>query len=156
MNNIGPIFTTSHIPHTFNSGKGPSPSWELNYPTLVSLMNGQYHMEYQGVFGMMEMPVMSEKIWNKVISWVGKYVEELALVTCEQVRSKVIERGDKLSRIVSFDGFYLTRGHHSNNCSATLHDVSSDQIAWFAHCTKRGQQANWQWCRGRHATRNGP
>ena len=144
MNNTGTIFTTGHTPRIVNSGKGPSPSWELNYPALVSLMNGQYYVEYQGVFGMMEMPVMSEKTWNKVISWVGKYIEELALATCEQVRSKVIERGDKLSWIVSFDGFYLTRGHHSNNCSATLHDVSSDKIAWFAHRTKRGPGANWQ------------
>ena len=48
-----------------------------------------------------------------------------------------------LSWVASFDGFYLTRGHYSNNSSATLHDFTSDKIAWFAHRTKQGQQANW-------------
>ena len=32
----------------------------------------------------------------------------------------------KLSWKVSFDGFYLTHGHHSNNSTATLHDISTD------------------------------
>ena len=40
--------------------------------------------------------------------------------------------------------FYLTRGHHSNNASATLHDVYSDRNAWFAHRTKCGIDSNWQ------------
>ena len=48
-----------------------------------------------------------------------------------------------------FDGFYLTRGHHSNNSSATLHVFSSGEIAWFAHRTKHGLQAN------RHGTSAG-
>ena len=95
-------------------------------------------------FGMTEKPVMSETAWNKVIPWVGKYVEQLALATCEQIRSKVTERGDKLIWVVSFDGFYITHGHHSNNCSATLHDVSTDKIAWFMHQTKQGPSAYWQ------------
>ena len=106
MKDTATICTIGHTTSIVNSGKGPSSSWELNYPALVSLMNGQYYVEYQGIFGMMEMPVMSEKTWNKVISWLGKHFEELALATCEQVRSKVIERGDKFSWNVSFDGFY--------------------------------------------------
>ena len=48
-------------------------------------------MEYQGEFGIMEMLVMSDKMWNNLISWLGKHIKELALATCEQVRSKVIE-----------------------------------------------------------------
>lgn len=138
------VFSSDHTPKIAHSKKGPPPSWELNYPAIVSLMNGQYYVEYQGVFGMTEKQVMSETAWNKMVPWVGKYVEELALATCEQVRCKVTERGDKFSWIVSFDGFYLTRGHHSNNCSATLHDVSTDKIAWFTHRTKRGPGTNWQ------------
>ena len=46
--------------------------------------------------------------------------------------------------MAGFDGFYLTRGHYSNNASATLHDVYSDRIAWFTHCTKHGKDSNWQ------------
>ena len=61
MNDTDTIFTTGHTPCIVNSGKGPSTSWELNYLAPTSLMNGQYYVEYQGVFGIMEMPVMSEK-----------------------------------------------------------------------------------------------
>ena len=89
-------------------------------------------------------PVMSEATWNKVIGWLGKSVEELAEMSCNQVRQKVVSRGEKFSWVASYDGFYLTRGHHSNNCSATLHDVASDKIAWFSHRTKRGPGANWE------------
>ena len=46
--------------------------------------------------------------------------------------------------MAGFDGFYLTRGHHSNNTLATLHDVYSDRIAWFTHRTKCGKDSNWQ------------
>ena len=46
--------------------------------------------------------------------------------------------------MAGFDGFYVTRGHHSNNASATLHDVYLDWIAWFTHRTKRGKDSNWQ------------
>ena len=37
----------------------------------------------------------------------------------------------------------LTRGHYSNNSSATLHDFSTGKIAYFAHRTKRGPGHNW-------------
>ena len=51
-----------------------------------------------------------------------------------------MKRGDKDQWTASFDGFYLTRGHHSNNSSATPHDVQSDR---FTHRTKRGKGSNW-------------
>ena len=44
---------------------------------------------------------------------------------------------------VAFDGFYLTRGYHSNNSSATIYDIVTDKIIWFSHQTKRGPDANW-------------
>ena len=46
--------------------------------------------------------------------------------------------------MASYDGFYLTRGHHSNNSSGTLHDYATGKIAWFQHRTKRGRQHNWE------------
>ena len=55
-----------------------------------------------------------------------------------------MKRGDKAQWTASFDGFYLTRGHHSNNSSAALHDVESDRIAWFTHRTKREKGSNWE------------
>ena len=44
----------------------------------------------------------------------------------------------------SFDGFYLTRGHYSNNASATLHDFITSDIAWFTHRINRGPGHNWE------------
>ena len=67
----------------------------------------------------------------------------LAEKSCEAVREAVRKRGDEKNWVASYDGFYLTRGFYSNNSSATLHDYSSGQIAWFAHRTKRGDGHNW-------------
>ena len=138
------IITDTDTPKIAHTGSRTAPSWDLNYPALVCFMNSQYYVEYSGVFGMMGNPVMSEATWNKTIGWLGTHVKDLAEIICEQVREKIILRGEKFSRVTSYDGFYLTRGHHSNNFSGTLHDVSSDKIAWFAHRTKRGPGANWE------------
>ena len=35
------------------------------------------------------------------------------------------------------------KGIHSNNSTGTMHDVASDKIVWFTHCTKRESDANW-------------
>ena len=117
---------------------------ELNYPALAYLMNGQYYTEYKGTFSLMGLPVMSEKSWDKAVAWLANHVKKLAISSCRQVRQNILNRGDMLNWVASFDGFYLTRGHYSNNSSATLHDFTSNKTAWFAHRTKRGQQANWQ------------
>ena len=56
-----------------------------------------------------------------------------------------MQRGDAKKWVASFDGFYLTRGHYSNNASATtIHDFMSGDIAWFTHRTKRGTGHNWE------------
>ena len=128
-----------HTPMIFHSGVGPAPSWKLNYPALAYLMNGQYYTEYKGTFSLMGLP--SEKSWDKAVAWLANYVEKLVMSSCRQVRQNILNRGDMLKWVASF---YLTRGHYSNNSSATLHDFTSDKIAWFAHRTKQGQQANWQ------------
>ena len=72
------------------------PSWDLNYPALVSLMNGQYYVEYHAIFGMTGIPVMSEATWNKAIGWLGKHVNEITEITCEQVRQKIVSHGEKI------------------------------------------------------------
>ena len=131
-----PAIQHSHIP-------GRAPSWELNYPVLSFLMNGQYYTEYQSIFSLMGLPVMSDTAWNKVVVWLGGHIK-LAKSSCEQVQKRITDRGDKLQWTASYDGFYLTLGHHSNNCSATLHDYSTNKIAWYAHRSKRGPGANWQ------------
>ena len=118
-------------------------SWELNYPALAFLLNGGYYTDYASIMGMMGLPVM-HTTWDNLVSWVGTHVEQLAEWSCDQVKADIVKRGDKDQWTASFDGFYLTRGHHSNNSSATLHDVESDRIAWFTHRTKRGKGSNWE------------
>lgn len=126
-----------------SSGCKPK-SWELNYPALAFLLNGGYYVDYVSIMGTMGLPVMHHSTWDNLVSWVGTHVEKLADWSCDQVRADIVKRGDKAQWTASFDGFYLTRGHHSNNSSATLHDVESDRIAWFTHRTKRGRGSNWE------------
>ena len=126
-----------------SSGCKPK-SWELNYPASAFLLNGGYYADYAGIMGMMGLPVMHHTTWDSLVAWVGTHVEQLANWSCDQVRADIVKRGDKAQWTASFDGFYLTRGHHSNNSSATLHDVESDRIAWFTHRTKRGKGSNWE------------
>jgi len=133
---------TTGNPSIFNTGTKPR-CWNLNYPALAFMLNGGYYSDYDNVFGTMGLPVMHHTTWEGVVQWVGKYVERLAQWSCDQVRTKIVARGDKEQWQASYDGFYLTRGHHSNNASATLHDVQTDSIAWFAHRTKKGKGANW-------------
>ena len=71
------------------------------------------------------------------------HVTELAEWSCGQVQLDVKKRGDEKQWIASFDGLYLTRGHYSNNSSATLHDYASGKVAYFTHRTKRGPGHNW-------------
>ena len=124
------------------NNKGKQPSWNLNYTVLSFLINGQYYADYASIVGMTGLQVMSQSRWNTVISILGTHVHSLATRSCQQVCDQIITRGEKLSWKASFDGFYLTRGHYSNNSSATLHDISTDKIAWFTHQTKRGVDSN--------------
>ena len=134
---------TTYNPQLRWSRKGKQPSYELNYMVLSFLMNGQYYSDYEGIVSMLGLPVMAQSRWNKIISLLGTHVHSLAIRSCQQVQETIIARGEKLHWKASFDGFYLTRGYHSNNSSATLHDVMSDKIAWFTHRTKRGIGSNW-------------
>ena len=68
---------TTDTPKIAHSGSGAGPSWDLNYPALVSLMNGQFYVEYHAIFGMMGIPVMSKTTWNKTIEWLGKHINEM-------------------------------------------------------------------------------
>ena len=140
---ISLINATPYQPGLKWNSKGKQPSWTLNYTVLSFLMNGQYYADYASIIGMMGLQVMSQSRWNTIISILGTHVHSLATRSCQQVRDKIITRGEKLSWKASFDGFYLTRGHYSNNSSATLHDISTDKVAWFTHRTKRGVGSNW-------------
>ena len=50
------------------------------------------------------------------MEWLEGYVTRLAEASCEVVRAAVRQRGDERKWVALYDGLYLTRGHHSNNC----------------------------------------
>ena len=118
-------------------------SWEFNYPALAFLLNGGYYIDQDNIMGIMGLPLMHHTTWDNFVTWVGTHVEQLAEWSCDQVKADIVKHGDKDQWTASFDGLYLTRGHHSNNLSATLYGVESDRIAWFTHRTKRGKGSNW-------------
>ena len=93
---------------------------------------------------MLGLPPCCHSQWDRIVGRLEPHVAELAEWSCGQVRNAIIERGDQKKWIASFDGFYLTRGHYSNNASATIHDFEGGGIAWYTHRTKRGPGHNWE------------
>ena len=131
-------------PEVSGASIGRKKSWLMNYSALAFLMNGQLFTEYNRISHMLGLPSCSEKQWSRIVEWLESHVTKLAQRTCDEVRKQVVERGDKDSWVVSFDGYYQTRGHYSNNSSATLHDYATGRIAWFQHRTKREPGHNWE------------
>ena len=149
---------TSHSPPTIINSKK---SWLMNYTVLTFLMNGQLFAEYHRLSNMLGLPACSEKQWQRIVGWLEKHVTALADWSCAQVREMIRKRGDHLKWMAAYDGFYLTRGHYSNNSSATLHDYQTGAVAWcvhvllhvpwmtpitlnrYTHRTKRGVGHNW-------------
>ena len=115
-----------------------------NYIMLSFIVCGEYYKDYDHVMGTLGIGHFSEKQWIRVIEWIAPEVEKIAKWSVEQARKMIRERGDQDHLEVMYDGFYLTRGHYSNNSSATMHDAKNGNIIGFAHRTKRGQGANWQ------------
>lgn len=114
---------------------GRRKSWLLSYSVLSFLTNGQLFAKYHRIANMLGLPPCSNTHWHSIVSWLGNHVTRLAEWSCEQVRQSMIKRGDKEKWVTSYDGYYLTKGHYSNNSSTTLHDYSNGQIAWFKHRT---------------------
>ena len=108
------------------------------------MMNGHLHAEYDRLSRMLGLPSCSRVTWSRKLVVLEVEVSTLAEASCAQVRADIEVRGDKRKWVASFDGFYLTRGHHSNNCSASLHDFTTGKVAWYCHRTKRGNGHNWE------------
>lgn len=122
----------------------PSRSWLLNYTVISFMLNGHLYAEYKRLQSMLGLPHCSDSQWERITEWLEKRVTEVADWTCEQVRMSIKKRGDQKKWIASYDGYYQTRGHYSNNSSATLHDYSTGNIAWYKNRTKRGMHHNWE------------
>ena len=114
-------------------------SWRQYYPVLSFLINGHLHAEYARLSGWLGLPSCSSKQWHRIVERLEVHVTKLAEWSCGQVQQQIVKRGDDKKWVASFDGFYLTRGHYSNNASASLHDFSTGDIAWFTHRTREGQ-----------------
>ena len=93
-------------------------TWDQHYAALSFLVNGNLHADYERLSGFLGFPQCSSTQWHRIVEWLEPVVTEMAEWSCGQVRDRIIERGDQKKWIASFDGFYLTRGHYSNNCSA--------------------------------------
>jgi hypothetical protein len=119
-------------------------SWERHYSVLSFLMNGQLYVDYTRISGMLGLPSCSKSTWQGVVEGLEEHVTELAEWSCAHVRNAIKTCNAHQKWVASFDGFYLTWGHYSNNSSATLHDYESGHIAWFCHRTKRGKGHNWE------------
>ena len=119
-------------------------SWNQHYAVLSFLLNGHLHSEYARLSGMLGLPPCSHTQWQNILKRLEPHVAALAEWSCGQVRKEIVMRGDEKKWIASFDGFYLTRGHYSNNASASMHDFVGGGIAWYTHRTKRGPGHNWE------------
>ena len=119
---------TSHQPELRWSNKGKQPSWTLNYTVLSFLLNGHNYVQYSNIIGMMGLQVVTKQMeHNNFHHWTPLHhmLTHLLLSLANRYGITSLPEEIKLSWKVSFDGFYLTRGHHSNNSTATLHDIST-------------------------------
>ena len=105
--------------------------WHRHYSVLSFLLNGHLHSEYKQLQGMLGLPSCSERTWGAIVEKLEVKVTECAEWSCGRVRENVQLRGDKEKWTASFDGFYQTRGHYSNNSSSTLHDYTTGKIAFI-------------------------
>ena len=115
-----------------------------NFVALSFLVNGQYFKDYHKILGTLGLDHVSSTQWIHTVEWIAPVVKRIADWSVREARTEAVRRGDKSSLHIQFDGFYLTRGHYSNNSSATVHDAKSGKIIAYAHRTKRGQGANWE------------
>ena len=115
-----------------------------NFVALSYLVCGQYFKDYHKVLGTLGLDHVSSTQWIHIVEWIAPFVKQIVDWSVNEARIEAIQRGDKSSLHIQFDGFYLTRGHYSNNSSATIHDAKTGKIIAYAHRTKRGQGANWE------------
>ena len=68
---------------------------------------------------------------------VRKKIKRIADWSVQEARTEAVRRGDKSSLRIQSDGFYLTRGHYSNNSSATVHDAKTGKIYYVLTTNKQ-------------------
>ena len=125
-------------------GRGRSKGYLNNFVAIVFLICGEYYKDYEHILGTLGVERFSERQFIRVIQWIAPIVEKLSVWSVQSCREIIRSRGQQNDLGINFDGFYLTRGHHSNNSSATVHDMDTGNIIGYSHRTKQGKKANWQ------------
>ena len=118
--------------------------WIRRYSILSFLISGHLYADYKTISNMLGLPHFSHTQWHRQVKKLEPHVTKLAEWSCSKVKETIKEKGDQEKWVTSYDGFYQTRGHYSNNSSTTLHDYHTGNIAWFTHRTKRGPGHNWE------------
>ncbi len=117
--------------------------WRKHYPVLSFMMSGHLHSEYDRLSRLLGLSLCGETQWSRITRKIEEAVTDLAEWSCGQVRSEILKQGEDKKWMASFDDFYLTLGHYSNNSSATLHNYISGKVARFTHRAKRGSGHSW-------------
>ena len=115
-----------------------------DFVALSFLVNGQYFKDYHKILGTLCLDHVSSTQWIHIVEWIAPFLKTIADWSVREARTEAVRRGNKSSLHIQFDGFYLTRGHYSNNSSATVHDAKTGKIITYSHRKKRGQGANWE------------
>ena len=146
-------YICTHCENTFNFSSDPTlmkstssrigKSWIPNLVILSYMATGQYYKDYNHTMQTLGLPTITERQWINTIQKLSKVMSTLADWSCGEVRKQIEARGDQKKVESMYDGFWLTKGYHSNNASATLHDQKSKKIMAYSHRTKRGPSANW-------------
>ena len=91
-----------------------------NFVALSFLVSGQYFKDYRKILWTLGLDQASSTQWIHIVEWLATFVKQIANWSVKEARTKAIQRKNQSSLHIQFDGFYLTRGHYSNNSSAQL------------------------------------
>ena len=87
---------------------------------LSFLVSGQYFKDYHKILWTLSLDQVNSTQWIHIVEWLAPFVKQIADWSVKEVRTEAVQRKNQSSLHIQFDGFYLTRGHYSNNSSAQL------------------------------------
>ena len=87
---------------------------------LSFLVSGQYFKVYHKILWTLSLDQVNSTPWIHIVEWLAPFVKQIADWSVKEARTEAIQLKNQSSLHIQFDGFYLTRGHYSNNSSAQL------------------------------------
>ena len=76
--------------------------------------------DYHKILWTLSLDQVNSTPWIHIVEWLVPFVKQIADWSVKEARTEAIQRKNQSSLHIQFDGFYLTRGHYSNNSSAQL------------------------------------